>query len=93
MWHKFEKFLRRGYVRLKRRVQSLTDYFRVPKGDDIRIVFNGTSCLLNQVSWAPNFWLPTSRSATRILDFGYKTVGIDVGEMFLNFPLADSFSH
>jgi hypothetical protein len=43
MWQKFDKFLRRGYVRLKRRVLSLTDYFRVPKGDDIRIVFNGTS--------------------------------------------------
>jgi hypothetical protein len=91
IWSKFDKFLRRGYVRLKRRVRSLTEYFRVPKGDDIRMVFNGTSCQLNRVSWAPNFWLPTSSSATRVLDFDYKTVDIDLGEMFLNFPLAEDF--
>jgi hypothetical protein len=88
---KSKKFLQRRYVQLKRRVRSLTEYFRVPKGDDIRIVFNGTSCFLNSVLWAPNFWLPTSRSATRFLDFDYKTVDIDLGEMFLNFPVAETF--
>lgn len=91
IWSKFDKFLRRGYVRLIGNIKSLTEYFHVPKGDDIRIVFNGTSCLLNRVSWAPNFWLPTSRSATRVLDFDYKTVDIDLGEMFVNFPLAEIF--
>jgi hypothetical protein len=91
IWSKVDKFLRRGYVRRTRQVRSYTEYFSVPKGDDIRVVFNGTSCKLNQASWAPNFWLPTSRSATRVLDFDYKTVDIDLGEMFLNFPLHETF--
>ena len=91
MWSKFEKFLHRRYVRLKRTILSFTEYFHVPKGDDIRMVFNGTSCSLNRAAWAPNFWLPTSRTATSVLDFDYKTVDIDLGEMFVNFPLAEIY--
>jgi hypothetical protein len=79
---KFVKFLKRKYVRFKRRVKSLSEYFDVPKGDDIQMVFNGTGCGLNEAAWAPNFWLPTSKSATRVLDFDYKTVNIDLGEIF-----------
>jgi hypothetical protein len=68
-------------------VTSLRDVFAVPKGADIRLVYNGTSCGLNQATWAPNFWLPYPRSALRLLDFGYYSVDVDLGEMFLNFPL------
>ena len=51
------------------------------------MVYNGTSCGLNGSLWAPNFWLPTAKSAIRVLGFGYFSVDIDLGEMFLNFPL------
>ena len=41
-------------------VISTIDVFDVPKGsDDIRLVYNGTSCGLNDVIWAPWFPLPT----------------------------------
>ena len=37
-----------------------THYFCVDKGlDDIKIVYNGTSCILNKVLRAPRFSLPT----------------------------------
>jgi hypothetical protein len=71
-------------------VANLTDFFAVPKGDDIRLVYNGTSCGLNESIWAPNFWLPYPRSAIQLLDFGYYSVDLDLGEMFLNFPLHES---
>jgi hypothetical protein len=51
------------------------------------LVYNGTSCGLNDALWAPNFWLPTPTTAARCLGFGYFMVDIDLGEMFLNFPL------
>jgi hypothetical protein len=68
-------------------VRCLTDYFDVPKGDDIRMVYNGSSCGVNQATWAPSFWLPFPRSAVRLLDYNYYSVDMDLGEMFLNFPL------
>ena len=43
-------------------VLSGTHYFCVPKGpDDVRMVYNGTSCGLNEVLFAPRFGLPTVR--------------------------------
>jgi hypothetical protein len=87
----FVKFLQRKYVRFKRRVKNLSDYFDVPKDDDIRMVFNVMGCGLNEATWAPNFRLLTARTATRVLDFDYKTVDINSGEMFLNFPPAEAF--
>ena len=86
----FEKLcgqVRRGYIQLGRTVKNLVDYFGVPKGDDIRMVFNGARGGLNDVLWAPNFWLPSAKSATRVLDFEYYNVDLDMGEMFPNFPL------
>ena len=86
---KFSKLIRRGYIIPPMvPVRSLTDYFYVPKGaDDVRVVYNGTSCGLNDALWAPSFWLPTPKSALRVLDFNYYSVDIDLGEYFLNFPL------
>jgi hypothetical protein len=61
------------------------DFFEVDKGTSyIHMVYNGTSCGLNDTLWAPNFWLPMPVVAARVL--GYM-VDIDLGEMFLNFPL------
>ena len=69
-------------------VRNLIDFFAVPKGEeDVRLVLNGSSCGLNQATWAPNFWLPTSNSMVRALSYNYKVVDMDLGEMFLNFPL------
>ena len=83
---KFDLILNRGYV-IPGQIKNLTDYFDVPKADDIRLVYNGTSCGLNNALWAPNFWLPTAKSAIRSLDFNYFSVDMDFGDMFLNFPL------
>ncbi len=80
-------------VRLRHYVQpgpvvSLTDYFDVPKGeDDLRMVYNGTSCGLNDMLWSPSFWLPTLTTAAQVLSFYTFSVDLDLGEMFLNFPL------
>ena len=89
-----------GDVRKKLYVVSLektlsdVDYFPVPKGIDsngdwldIRVVYNATSCDLNEAMWAPSFWLPSANTAVRQLCFGFWSVDIDLGEMFLNFPL------
>ena len=69
-------------------VDSLLHYFCVAKGlDDIRMVYNGTGCGLNNSVWAPHFGLPTVRQTLRSLLPGYCQCDMDVGEMFLNFLL------
>jgi len=86
---KLKKSLSRGYLIKTNfsKINNLIDYFAVPKADDIRLVQNGTSCGLNNSVWASNFWLPNAASMTRVLGFNYKAVDLDLGEMFLNFPL------
>jgi hypothetical protein len=83
---KLKTIVERGYVQ-PGFVLCLTDYFDVPKGDDIRIIYNGSSCGLNGAVWAPSFWLPYPRTALRLLDYNFYSVDMDLGEMFLNFPL------
>jgi hypothetical protein len=86
---KLQKILDRGYVVFPAGsgfIKSLMDFFDVEKGSDIRMVYNGTRCGLNEVLWA-NFWLPYPAMAARLLSYGYYMVNIDLGEMFLNFPL------
>jgi hypothetical protein len=84
---KLRSIIQRGYV-WKGKITGLTDYFGVDKADDIRMVYNGSSCGLNRSLWAPNFWLPTPDTALNLLDFGSYSVDLDLGEMFLNFPLS-----
>jgi hypothetical protein len=87
---KLQKILDRGYVLVPKHrafIRSLMDFFEVEKDSDIRLVYNGTSCGLNDSIWAPHFWLPTPATAARLLGYGYYMVDIDLGEMFLNFPL------
>jgi len=87
---KLKKAIERGYLHLtpSSKVFNVIDYFGVEKGEtDIRVVFNGTSCGLNNSVWAPNFWLPTAKTMVRALGYNFKAVDIDLGEMFLNFPL------
>ena len=76
-----------GYIS-SRPVVSGTHYFSVPKGlDDICMVYNGTSCRLNDVLWAPRFGLPTVKQTLHALLPGYMQCDLDVGEQFPNFYL------
>jgi hypothetical protein len=62
---KIIKVLKRGYVVLPdvlNYIKSLIDYFEVPNDLDIRLVYNGMSCGLNEVFYLPNFRLPTPAS-------------------------------
>ena len=96
----YQVALKIGDVRKKHYITPISktvsdvDYFGVPKGIepdgtilDIRLVYNRTSCGLNEAVWAPNFWLPTADKAIRQLCFSYWSVDLDLGEMFLNFQL------
>ena len=73
------KYIKGGWV------SNLTDFFDVPKGEDIRIVYNGTRSGLNDALWAPSFFLPTANTAARVMSFYTYCVDLDLGEMFLNF--------
>ena len=86
---KVEVMLNRGYLE-EGFVRSNVHYFSVPKGDDdIRVVFDGTSSGLNNSLWAPNFYLPSSRSAALLLTFtSWWMADVDFGEMFHNFFVA-----
>ena len=84
---------RKEYI-APRKTLSYIDFFAVPKTVDnngnvmeIRMVYNGTSCGLNDCVWAPNFWMPTPHTAARQLDYNSYMIDIDLGEFFLNFPL------
>ena len=54
---------------------------------DIHIVYDLTACGFNAELWEPYFWMPTLYTildcATHVSWFG----GVDVGEMFPNYPL------
>jgi hypothetical protein len=75
---KFQSILEREFIvsnqsateiaELKEFIISYIDYFGVPKADDICVVYNGASCRLNKTIWAPNFWLPSPKSTTRVLN-------------------------
>ena len=72
-------------------VKSLTGYFAVPKAKtDIRVVYDATACGLNEALWAPNFFLPTVDSILRNASASTWFGDIDLGEMFLNYPLDEA---
>ena len=79
---KFKKIIAHGYVS-DGPVVSFTDCFSVPKGkEDIRMVYNGTSCGLNSVLFVPNFWIPTARIAVRTLGPNSFSVDMDLVDCF-----------
>jgi hypothetical protein len=43
--------------------KKLIDFFAVPKGEDIRLVCNGSTCGLNSSLGSPNFRPPYPRTA------------------------------
>ena len=62
---------------------SPTHMFYVCKGlNDIRMVYNGTSCGLNLALWAPHFGLPIVQHTLRALLPVYSQCDMDVGESF-----------
>ncbi len=64
-----------GSVRSKRYISqgeviSLTSFFAVTKGDDIRVVYDASQAGLNAALWEPNFQLPTVDSLVRAVGSG-----------------------
>ena len=51
------------------------------------MVYNGTSCGLNDVLWAPRFGLPTVKQTLQSLLPGYLQCNLDVAEQFPNYDL------
>ena len=87
---KIEGMCKRYYLESSGFVSNTLNYFAVPKGDDdIRVVFDGTSCGLNSTLFAPNFGLPSANSATWILTSNTWMADMDFGEMFHNFPMEE----
>jgi hypothetical protein len=87
MEKKWENIITREYVK-PGPVVSLTGSFPVAKGEsDIRMVYDASKCGLNSQLWAPNFMLPTIDMTLRNVDHKGWFGDIDLGEMFLNFPL------
>ena len=83
---KVNKVYKRGYV-LEGEVTNTIDYFDVDKGGDIRVVYDGTKCRLNDALFAPGFFLPQAAAASRpIMPYSW-LADSDMGEMFLNFPM------
>lgn len=77
-----------GLHKIHRLVKSLISYFTVPKGDnDVRVVFDGTKCSLNDRIWSPIFGSPTVDSLLNMLEPGTWQADIDVAEQFYNYIL------
>jgi hypothetical protein len=70
-------------------IKSLIDYFHIAKTKDIRPVYNGASCEVNEALWSPNCLLPIAKSTSRVLDFHYFSVDIDLGGFFLKFSFPE----
>jgi len=90
MKKKLDKVRQRLYIE-PGAVIILSHMFYVPIGlEDIRMVYNAASCGLNDTLWAPHFGLPTVQQTIRSLLPEYYQCDMDIGEMFLNFPLHTS---
>ena len=78
---KFQSIIKQGYgvsnqsttetAELANFIMSYIDYFGVTKANNIQVVYNGASCGLNETVWAPNFWLPLAKPATRVLHYNH----------------------
>ena len=51
------------------------------------MVYNASKSGLNDVVWVPSFGLPTVDSTLRGIDSATSLGDLDLGEMFLNFPV------
>ena len=93
---KVKKARDKGYIAPSlQEVRPLLHFFSVPKvmqyneetGEDevldIRMVYNDTSCGLNDILWASWFALPTGDQMLRTVEEGSWGADNDYGEMFL----------
>jgi len=88
---KLGKVIERRYVAKGNEVEDWTSFFSVPKGaDDIRMVYDASRSGLNAALWVPGFPLPTTNTHLRSVEPGTWLADLDIGEMFLNFPLHES---
>lgn len=88
---KLKKVVDRRYVSLQGGLSLFTSFFSVPKGDnDIRMVYDASKSGLNEVIWVPRFPLPTINTHLRAVEPGTWMGDLDIGDMFLNFPLHES---
>ena len=85
---KLAKVRRRVHVRMGE-FKNLTHYLSVPNGEDIRMVYNGTSRGLNSSLWAPHFALPTVGSTIWSVKRVMLTAGRDMGEILLKLMLSE----
>jgi hypothetical protein len=86
---KLMKVFARRYL-LYGMILSLTSFFAVPKGGtDFRMVYNGTSSVMNAHLWALWFALPTICALLRSLELYTFKADSDIGEMFLSFMLEE----
>ena len=84
MKNKVYKVIKRLYIE-PGTVLSLTHMFYFRKGlNYIPMVYNGTSFVFNTALWAPHFGLPIVQHTLCPL---LPECDMDVGEIFLNFPL------
>ena len=86
---KLKKVIKKQYIEITdiQMVESIMYMFDVAKGDDIRMVYDGSKSSLNDSLWAPWFALPTVDTMTRWTLAGTWLADNDYREMFLNFPM------
>ena len=70
-------------------VESLTHYFSVTKGEDIKMAYNGKYSGINSYLWVSCFALPTIGSTLQVVERGNFMAYRDIGEMFINFMLSN----
>jgi hypothetical protein len=87
--NKLDKVIMKGSLELTdiKFVEAMMFMFDVPKGDDIRMVYNCSKLGLNKALWAPWFSLPMINTISRWVIAGSWLADNDYGDMFLNFPL------
>jgi hypothetical protein len=84
---KLENIRQKNYIG-QEYIRSLTGYFAVPKGPtDVQMVYDATKSGLNAALWVPSFALPSTEILLDLLDSNSWMGDLDMGEMFLNFPL------
>ena len=85
---KLSKVRRREYV-IVVEVNILTRYLSLTKGEDIRMVYNGTYTDLNTSLWYPHFALPMVGSTLCAVEKGTLLEDWYIGDMLLNFILSE----
>jgi hypothetical protein len=87
---KLGKVVQRRCIYRPGNVLSYTHYFSVLKGTDSRMVYDASKSGLNSCIWVPRFPLPNVDTHLCSVEPGTWMGDLDVGKMFLKFPLHTS---